>query len=156
MKYRAVALCMIKRDGHYLLAEHYDEVMGLTLYRPVGGTIEYGEDSRKTVIREVKEEIDADISEPKLVAVIENIYSYDDEIGHDINFIYEADIIDKAYYERELIKGIEGEESYNAIWIELSSIKNDASKKLVPDGLMKILTEEHDSKLSEVIHYRST
>uniref|UniRef100_UPI00403F4E39 NUDIX domain-containing protein n=1 Tax=Paenibacillus sp. FSL R5-0470 TaxID=2921641 RepID=UPI00403F4E39 len=35
-------------------------------FRPVGGTIEYGEDSKSAVIREVKEEINIDIIEPKI------------------------------------------------------------------------------------------
>lgn len=155
MKYRAVALCLVKREEQYLLVEKYDEVQGVTLYRPVGGTIEFGEDSRKTVIREVKEEINADISEPELITVIENIFNYGNEIGHDLNFIYKADILDGSYYEHDVINGIEGEESFSAVWIELNSIKNDASKKLVPDGLMHILTGQNDSKLSQVLHYRT-
>lgn len=155
MKYRAVSLCLVKREEQYLFVEKYDEVLEVTYYRPVGGTIEFGEDSRSTVIREVKEEINADISEPELITVIENIYSYGPDIGHDLNFVYKADIVDDSYYEQDVINGVEGEEGFQAVWIDLNSIKNDANKKLVPDGLMQILTDEHDSKLSKVLHYRS-
>lgn len=155
MQYRAVALCLVKREEQYLFAEKYDEMQGVTLYRPVGGTIEFGEDSRRTVIREVKEEINADTSEPELITVIENIFNYGDEVGHDLNFIYKADIVDKSYYTQDTITGVEGEESFSVVWIDLESIKHDASKKLVPDGLMHILTGENDSKLSRVLHYRT-
>jgi len=155
MKYRAVSLCLIKREEQYLFVENYDEVIEVTYYRPVGGTIEFGEDSRRTVIREVKEEINADISEPELITVIENIYNYGADTGHDLNFIYKADIVDGSYYEQDVINGVEGEEGFQAVWIDLNSIINDANKKLVPDGLMQILTGEQDSKISKVLHYRS-
>ncbi|MCM3633610.1 NUDIX hydrolase [Paenibacillus camelliae] len=155
MKYRAVALCIVRREDQYLLVEKYDEVLDVTYYRPVGGTIEYGEDSKSTVIREVREEISAEISEPILVSVIENIYPYGTSIGHDINFIYEAGFIDESFYTRKQIIGTEGEESFNAIWIDLATINKDDKRKLVPEGLMTILTEENDSKLSEIKHYRT-
>ncbi|MFB5267540.1 hypothetical protein ACE41H_12215 [Paenibacillus enshidis] len=40
--------------------------------------------------REVKEEINVDIIEPKLIGIIENIYPFDGQIGHEYDFIYEA------------------------------------------------------------------
>ncbi|MCQ6563269.1 NUDIX domain-containing protein [Paenibacillus mendelii] len=55
--YRASSLCIIRREDS-ILVEKFPEVDGVVTYRPVGGTIEYGEDSRSAVIREVKEEID--------------------------------------------------------------------------------------------------
>ncbi|KAA2298336.1 NUDIX domain-containing protein, partial [Clostridioides difficile] len=59
---RTVSLCVIRRGEELLLEEFFDEDVGITYHRPIGGTVEYGESSKITVIREVKEEIDADIS----------------------------------------------------------------------------------------------
>lgn len=47
MQYRAVSLCIFRRDEHYLFVEKYDKTLGITYYRPVGGTIEFGENSIK-------------------------------------------------------------------------------------------------------------
>ncbi|WP_397376708.1 NUDIX domain-containing protein [Paenibacillus sp. p3-SID867] len=41
----------------------------------VGGTVEYGESSKETIIREVREELNAEIQEPKLKFVIENLFT---------------------------------------------------------------------------------
>ncbi|WP_076300630.1 NUDIX domain-containing protein [Paenibacillus odorifer] len=65
MRYRACSLCIIKRRESILL-EQFPEEDGIITFRPVGGTIEYGEDSKSAVIREVKEEINIDIIEPKI------------------------------------------------------------------------------------------
>src|SRR5690606_38898399 len=128
MDYRAVALCILRQAEQYLLVETYDNSLEVTYYRPVGGTIELGEDSKSTVIREVREEINAEISNPRLITVIENIYPYGDSIGHDIDFIYEAELLDRSFYEQQQIIGQEGEKSFTAVWIDLHTIKNDPSK----------------------------
>jgi len=89
MKYRASSLCIIKRDDTILL-EQFPEERGIITFRPVGGTVEYGEDSKSAVIREVKEVINEDIIEAELIGVVENIFPYYSEIGHEYDFIYEA------------------------------------------------------------------
>jgi len=155
MQYRAVSLCIFRRDEQYLFVEKYDKTLGVTYYRPVGGTIEFGEDSKSTVIREVREEINAEISTPKLLAVIENIFPYEDSIGHDLDFIYEAELLDRSYYDQKQITGHEGEKNFTAVWIDLNSIKNDPTKMLVPSGLMDILTGETNQGINNVIHYSS-
>jgi ADP-ribose pyrophosphatase YjhB (NUDIX family) len=67
MKIRTVSLCIIRRGKDILLEESFDEAVNKSFYRPVGGTVEYGESSRLTVMREVKEEINAAITEPRLL-----------------------------------------------------------------------------------------
>jgi ADP-ribose pyrophosphatase YjhB (NUDIX family) len=69
MHIRAVSLCVIRRRDEFLLEETFDQVTNITYYRPVGGTLEIGENSKNTVIREVKEEINADITDPKLLEI---------------------------------------------------------------------------------------
>ena len=89
LRYRACSLCIIKRRESILL-EQFPEEDGIITFRPVGGTIEYGEDSKSAVIREVKEEINIDIIEPKLIGIIEHIFPWYGEIGHEYDFIYEG------------------------------------------------------------------
>jgi hypothetical protein len=54
-RYRASSLCIIWKSDSILLEQFPKENVVIT-FRPVGGTIEYGEDSMSAVIREVKEE----------------------------------------------------------------------------------------------------
>jgi 8-oxo-dGTP pyrophosphatase MutT (NUDIX family) len=139
MTIRTVALCVIRRREEILLEESYDSLVNKTFYRPIGGTVEHGENSKLTVIREVKEEIKTDITEPKLLGVIENIFAYLDQVGHEVDFIYEAEIIDKTFYTLNEIDGIEGTSPYKAVWKSLDYFKNNDKVKLVPDGLAVLL-----------------
>lgn len=108
MRYRASSLCIIRR-GASILLEQFPEEDGIITFRPVGGTIEYGEDSKSTVIREVKEEINVDITKPNLIGIIENIYPCYGQIGHEFDFIYEANFKCSDNYERDVFEGVEGE-----------------------------------------------
>ncbi|WP_164848681.1 NUDIX hydrolase [Paenibacillus sp. DCT19] len=142
MVIRTVSLCLIRKGDNILVQEIVDPVVKQTFYRPIGGTVEYGENSKDTIIREVKEEIDAEIEEPKLLYVIENIFSYLDNVGHEIDFIYEAELVDRSLYDTNEIQGIEGATPFRAVWKsipELSSLTSHAQAKLVPDGLLDLL-----------------
>ncbi|MGG4130663.1 NUDIX domain-containing protein [Paenibacillus illinoisensis] len=142
---RTVSLCVIRREDELLLEETFDNNTSTTYYRPIGGTVEVGEDSKQTVIREIKEEINAEISEPKLLGVIENIFKVQDQIGHEIDFIYEATFLEASLYKQEEIKGVEGDKAYDAVWKSLRDLKDNQSIKLVPDGLAELLEEEGES-----------
>ncbi len=99
-RYRASSLCIIRKNDSILL-EKFPEEDGVTTFRPVGGTIEYGEDSMSAVIREVKEEINQEIFGAKLLGIVENIFPYYGDIGHEFDFIYEAKFVNIAAYEKK-------------------------------------------------------
>lgn len=150
MRYRASSLCIVKRRESILL-EQFPEEDGVITFRPVGGTIEYGEDSKSAVVREVKEEINIDIIEPKLLGIIENIYPCYGQIGHEYDFIYQASFNCSDDYEKDVFEGIEGDKRFLAVWMSLSDFKENPQYKLVPDGLYEMLTSGQDS-VSEIKH----
>lgn len=154
-KYRASSLCIIWKDDSILL-EQFPKGNGVITYRPVGGTIKYGEDSITTVIREVKEEINHDIIDPKLLGIVENIFPYYGEIGHEFDFIYEAKLSDEAAYENDVIQGVEGEKKFVAVWKKLSDFKDNPRVKLVPDGLYEMLSNEGKSECVNHIKHINT
>ncbi|RKN80742.1 NUDIX hydrolase [Paenibacillus ginsengarvi] len=154
-RYRASSLCIIRKDDSILL-EQFAEENGVTTFRPVGGTIEYGEDSRSAVIREVKEEIDQEITGVRLLGIVENIFPHDGQIGHEFDFIYEASLLDASVYEQEIVYGVEGDRTFTAVWKRLGDFKNNASCRLVPDGLYEMLIGDGKAEhLSEVRHINS-
>ncbi len=61
MEIRNIAICLISNDDKIFVSEGRDEVKNETLYRPLGGGIEFGELAEETAIREFKEEINAEI-----------------------------------------------------------------------------------------------
>jgi ADP-ribose pyrophosphatase YjhB (NUDIX family) len=57
-------------------------------HRLIGGSVELGETHRDAVIREVREELGADVDDLELVDVIENIFRIDGHLGHEIVFVH--------------------------------------------------------------------
>ncbi|KAA1184975.1 NUDIX domain-containing protein [Paenibacillus sp. B2(2019)] len=148
LRYRACSLCIIKRRESILL-EQFPEEDGIITFRPVGGTIEYGEDSKSAVIREVKEEINIDIIEPKLIGIIEHIFPWYGEIGHEYDFIYEASFSRMDNYNKNEFEGIEGDKKFIAVWKNLDDFEENLQYKLVPDGLYEMLTS---GQISDIKH----
>jgi NADH pyrophosphatase NudC (nudix superfamily) len=61
---RPLAICVFRREDRILVAEGFDPVKQEHFYRPLGGGIEFGENSVETISREIREEINAEIRAP--------------------------------------------------------------------------------------------
>ena len=59
---RAIAICVFRHGDKILAAEGFDSIKQQTFYRPLGGTIEFGEHSSETVRRELLEELGAEVT----------------------------------------------------------------------------------------------
>ena len=136
---RPIALCVIRRHGNLLVFEGYDTVKKDHFYRPLGGTIEFGERSSVTAAREMAEELNAEIRNVRWLGVLENIFTVHGQPGHEIVMLYEADFVDKTMYERSPIWGQEDDGSpIKAVWKPLDDFKAGRGR-LVPEGLLAIL-----------------
>ena len=157
MKIRTVALAVIKRNEDQILVHEF-RFPGhpVTFYRPIGGTVEFGENSKSTLIRELKEELNQDVEDPSLIAVIENIFGTEDDMGHEIDFIYEATFKDHSQYLLEEVPAIEGEERFVARWVPIQFfIDADEDVQLVPDGLLGLLTNQDQENQQGITHVKT-
>lgn len=135
---RAIALCVLRNRDRILVNQGFDPHQQESFYRPLGGGIDFGETSQDAAVREIKEELDIDICEPKLLGVFENIFVYDGQPGHEIVFIYDAKLVDESLYEQPSLLALEGERQFEAKWVALADIA--AGKvPLYPTGLLDIL-----------------
>ncbi|MGE8079866.1 NUDIX hydrolase [Peribacillus loiseleuriae] len=136
---RPLVICLFKNNDSVLVAEGYDSVKGENYYRPIGGGIEYGELSSDALIREVKEEIGADIYNLKYLGTVESIFSYNGDIGHEIVIVYDATFVDTSFYRT---KSFEGEEDdgtiFKLIWYPLSEFQK-GKLRLVPENLLELI-----------------
>lgn len=139
---RVIALAVAWRGDELLLCEGRDEVKGDTFFRPPGGGIEFGETARAALAREMMEEFGATVRLGRQAGVIENIFTYNGETGHQIAFMIETAFEDAAFYRREEIP-VMGEAGWAgpASWRPLASFR-DSSARLVPEGLFEILSRE--------------
>jgi 8-oxo-dGTP pyrophosphatase MutT (NUDIX family) len=137
---RAVAICLFSRNGSILVAEGVDAVKGETFYRPLGGTIEFGEHSVDTVVREIREELGAEVKPESLrfVGTLENIFVYNGLPGHEIMLVYDGELADAAVYEQgELEAQEEDGVPFRALWKPLEEFGPGAP--LYPNGLLELL-----------------
>ena len=135
---RAIALCVFRREQSILVYEGRDSVTGLRFFRPLGGGIEPNETSRAAVAREIKEELELDATDFKLLGVLESIFTLDGLPKHEIVFIYDGRFVDEAVYAQHELHGVEANGApLRATWRPLTAF--DEEQRLVPAGLQELL-----------------
>lgn len=138
-KIRLKALGVFKHKNLFLFSKHYDATRQDYFVRPIGGTIEFRENSKDALHREIQEEINANITEPKLLKVIEDIFEHHGRAFHDIVFLYQANFVEDTPYNQSPIACQEADGSlFQAYWLSLDEVR--AKKyRMVPQGLEDIL-----------------
>lgn len=128
MKYRksaeivVKAMCLIKRNGKTLLNRGFDQAKNEIFYRLVGGTVEFGETGKKAIKREIKEELNSQLINLKFIKIIENIFVFNGQKGHEIVFIYKGDLTNKKIYQRKKIYFFDEGKKYLSEWISIDRI----------------------------------
>ena len=135
---RPIAICVFWRGDELFLAEGYDSVKKETFYRPLGGAVEFGERGRDCIIRELREEMGAEIKDIAHVDTIENIFTYNGEAGHEIVLVYQASFVDHHFYEVESFKLKDNGGWFVAAWKPIDHFRKE-NAPLYPDGLLSLL-----------------
>ncbi|MBI5949189.1 MAG: NUDIX domain-containing protein [Chloroflexi bacterium] len=138
---RPIAIAIFRRgDDELLVLEGYDRVKQQHFVRPAGGGIEFGERAEDAVRREIREELGAEIDNVRLLGTTENIYVFEDEPGHEVVFVYEADFRDPAFYAREVIDAFEDSgEPFRLVWVRLAELLAEGEPFFYPDGIADLL-----------------
>jgi 8-oxo-dGTP pyrophosphatase MutT (NUDIX family) len=123
-----------------LVSEAYDSTKREYFCRPIGGGIEFGEHSRDAVLREIREEVGAEVGRLELIGVLESIFTYEGALGHELVFVYDAEFADESFYERGEVHGYESEidKSFVARWLSPEEISRGRAR-LVPESLGALL-----------------
>ena len=98
---RPIAICVFRHNGRILAAEGYDPLNQQKFYRPLGGAIEFGEHSAVTIGRELAEELGAAVVDLRFLGAIENVFTYDGQVGP-LGQFYESVRWDDPTFERRL------------------------------------------------------
>ncbi|MCC2376530.1 NUDIX hydrolase [Bacillus wiedmannii] len=141
---RAKAFGLATHQGRLLVQEYHtgDE----TYYRPLGGSIELGEKSAHTVIREFKEELHTEVEITNYLGCLENIFQLDEGIGHEIIQLYSLRLLDTSLYEMKKMN-IQGEQTVSyAKWIPVT-VFIQKKKVLYPDGILNYIQKKKDEIL---------
>lgn len=129
---RPIALAVLRDPkGRILVVEGRDEQKGETFYRPPGGGIEFGETAMQGAVREIREELDVEIVEARLLGFYENIFVYEGRAGHEIVALVEARFSDPSLYARESFVVNEAGRLAQAVWKSPDDIRA-AGQRLYP------------------------
>ena len=138
---RPLAICVFFDGDRIFVGEGHDRVKNETFYRPLGGGIEFGEYGRHAVARELREEIGAEIINLRLMETLENIFTGEGEVGHEIVQVYSADFSDPTFYDLDVVCGQEDDGTpFRGLWKPLADFATKG-ERLYPDGLLKILLD---------------
>ncbi len=135
---RPIAICVCREGGRILVAEGHDSKKGQTFYRPLGGTIEFGERGEETVRREFREEIAADLTEVRYVGTLENIFTYEGRRGHEVVLVYDGRLSDASLYKKTNLQGNECGQPFKVVWKRLDDF-GQGKPPVYPDGLLELL-----------------
>jgi 8-oxo-dGTP pyrophosphatase MutT (NUDIX family) len=138
---RPIAICVFLNNNRILVMEGYDPIKNEHFYRPLGGGIEFGEYSRKTICRELREELNVEVDEATLryLGTLENIFTFNGDPGHEIVLIYDGAFKGNGTYEQAVIRGKEASgEDVRAVWKDLDEF-GEGKSILYPDDLVDLL-----------------
>lgn len=138
---RTQALALIRRGDRILVERGRDDVKNESFYRLLGGTVEFGEKAAETVRRELLEELGAEVDVGRLVATIENIFTFEGEPGHEICLVYECKFLDEQLYRLDEWKAEEmtpdGPLTHEVVWRTVDSFRT-GGEILYPEELLTL------------------
>ena len=135
---RPRAICIFSRGDRILVGFARDPRTGGLYARPLGGGIEFGERSEEALRREIREELGAEIREPRLLGVLENIFTLDERRWHEIVFVFDATLVDASLYDRPSLPVNEAGCVEPARWLALDQF-GDGTLPLYPRDLPSLL-----------------
>ncbi len=131
---RVKVICLFEQQGQFLLAEGYDPTKDEHYLMPIGGGVDFGERSEDAIRREVREEIGIEIQNLRLLNVIENLFTFDGIAGHEIVFVYQADLSAPL----SSLRGVESNGmAFNLLWLTQTEIQN-LGWPVYPAGLLDL------------------
>ncbi len=135
---RPIAIAIVHNGDRILVFEEHDHVKRHTFYRPLGGGVEFGERGHDAVVREIREEIGAELVDPRYLGTLENLFTLNGERKHEIVLVYEGALANRALYEIATMEGQEADGSkFKVLWKPQSDFV--AAATLYPDGLLELL-----------------
>lgn len=137
IRVKAFAVLRNAARTHHLVLRAHDPAKGQDFHRLLGGSVELGERSEAAVVREIAEELGATLLEPTLLGVVENVFEFDGEPGHEVVFVYAGSLA-----EGEHVPPGGGTYADNGVpmrveWRPLHD--TDLDVPLYPDGVVALL-----------------
>lgn len=115
-----------------------------------GGRVEFNESTDRTIIREIKEELDIEVQTKELLFVREDFFEYDDKQYHEIGFYYSIDLPEwhEVTQKNDEFYGIEEGSKLIFKWFPLDQLKDlNVYPEILKTELLKL------SEKNQIQHY---
>ena len=131
-KIRVIVLGLIRSGDRIFVSECEDPVKQDTFYRALGGGIEFGEHSIDALQREFQEEIQAELTNIKYLACLENFFIFNGQPGHELIQLYQCEFVDPKFYGLESLAFADGDWVFTALWMPIERFRS-GELRLVPE-----------------------
>jgi len=138
---RPIAICICRDGERILVAEGCDHKRNRVFYRPLGGTIEFGEQGAQAVRREFREELGAELTDIRYLGTLENIFTYEGRHGHEIVLVYDGRLTEGRFYTEQSLEGDEFGLKFKAVWKRLDEFKR-GDPPVYPEGLLELIQRQ--------------
>lgn len=102
----------------------------------LGGGIEFGETGKDALKREFMEELGVEINVKKRLGVLENLFTFENQQGHEICLLYSVELSDKNVSEKEKLPMIEPQHAGKfAEYIDVNT------PHIYPDGWQELIKQ---------------
>jgi ADP-ribose pyrophosphatase YjhB (NUDIX family) len=138
IRVKAMAYLPNAAGTHHAVLRASDPSDGRPFHRLLGGGVELGERSEEAVVREIAEELRATLVEPRLLGVLENVFTYDGERGHEVVFVYTGRLVEGDVVPPE---GGWYDDVGTQMWVEWRRCEegDGGPVPLYPDGVGRLL-----------------
>lgn len=84
------------RNRHLVWASRDETKEPAAFHRLLGGHVEFGERAAEAVVREIDEELHVELDAVTFLGVLENVFRYAGAPGHEVVFVYAAEVPDST------------------------------------------------------------
>lgn len=134
------AMAVFRRRQQILVNEVRESDGRLVGFRIPGGHVEFAEYSKDTITREIREELNTEIVDVQLLGVLENVFTYLGQTGHEVIFVYGAGFADETLYAQDRLQAVEDNGTvFDLVWHDPNHLPEGAA--LYPDGLLDLISK---------------
>ncbi len=120
-------MCIISHNRKILATRGFDEIKGEKFFRLIGGGVHFCELATDALKREIQEELETELEDIIFLKMEENVFTYRGKPGHEIIFLYSADMIRKELYGKEEIPIADHPDTI-AVWVPISDVLSGSAR----------------------------